>query len=167
MKVELYTLKKDDVECFSSSLPKDVYENTDKDGFFAIGAVGTREKQSVPVGIIQFHTNITSDEQFFVEITYLYIAEDYRRDGIGSTLIDSVRNINKNSAVDILTALIPTEDINENNMDITVKEFGEFFDMQGFSKEDVNLKMYSSVVTDVYPNINETNFVRYTKLLQL
>ncbi|MCR5453056.1 MAG: GNAT family N-acetyltransferase [Lachnospiraceae bacterium] len=167
MKTDLYTLTQSNVKYFSMKLPDFIYEKVDSNGFFTLGAVGYKGDDGFPIGMAQFHSNITRDGRFFVEIVYLYVMEEFRRNGIGSKLIDRVRKINKKCDIETLTILIPSENNTELGLDISPDEMAKFFDILGFSKVDVNLKMYETVLTENHPNLEETDVVRYTKFLKL
>ncbi len=167
MKINLYTLKKPQVELFGISVPEFVYAKTQEDGFYTIGAVKEEEEECTLLGMVQFHTNVTRDGRYFVEVVYVYVTDEFRRDGIGSKLMDRVRKITKNCDVETMTALLPADDESDMDIESPVEEVGEFLDMLGFSKVESNLKMFGTILYEGYPDLSDADVVRYTKLLKL
>ncbi len=167
MKIKLYTFQKKDMELFGDALPEYVYENIGKNSYFTLGAVGEEEEQAILLGMVQFHSNVTRKGQYFVEVVYIYVMEEFRRNGVGSKMMDRVTRITKKSDVDNLTLLLPAEEGTEPVMDMPVKGMEEFLEVLGFTKTDVNLNLFESVLKENNPELKEEAVERYTKLLKL
>lgn len=97
MKYEMYTLYRDDIGGFEDSLPEFVLKNCEKDGCFMIGAVDTDENL---VGLAQFYVGMLENGEFISDLVYIYVSEEFRRNGAASKMIAKVHSILKQSGLD-------------------------------------------------------------------
>ena len=112
MRTEIYTLDKDDLSMLSGVLPEYVIERADLPGYFSLGAVANVGGEDTLTGVAQFYININADGECFAEVLFVYVLEEYRRQGVGTKLVERINRILKKSDVKTSTLLIP-EDADE------------------------------------------------------
>ena len=96
MRFGIYTLKKKDLGSFVEKLPKYVFDNCEKKGFFTIGAVGSDGNL---IGVTQFYIGMLKDNEFISDIIYVYVKEEYRRNGAATRMLWKSHNIIRKSGV--------------------------------------------------------------------
>ena len=107
MRTEIYTLDRDDLSMLSGVLPEYVIERANLPGYFSLGAVANVGGEDTLTGVAQFYININTDGECFAEILFIYVLEEYRRQGVGTKLIERINRILKKSDVKTCALLIP------------------------------------------------------------
>ncbi len=165
MEIKLYTLRKKDLELFDSVLPDYVYELSDRKNYFTLGATGEDQGKENLLGMAQFRTAVTEDGSLYAEIVYVYVFDEFRRKSVGSVLTDRIIRLTTEAGVGTLTALFPSENDGELTTEIPVEEIGAFFDNLGFSKVRVEPERFDTMLTEIYPELEVSEVVRYTRFL--
>ena len=109
MKTELYSLTYDDLDIFNGDLSEVVFKNIDKPGFYTIGAIENSDEEENPVGLVQFFVDIRSNGECFGKLVDVYVPVEYRRNGVGTKLVDKVTDILKKSDIKSCIAFLPDE----------------------------------------------------------
>ncbi len=107
MRTGIYTLDKEDLETMKDILPDFVIERSHEPGYFSLGAVGKVDGEDVIVGVAQFYIDINASGECFAYLIYSYVIDEFRRDGIGTKLIDKIGSILKKSDIRMCVARLP------------------------------------------------------------
>ncbi len=167
MRTEIYTLTKADLPLFKGLLPEYVSSRTQKKGYFTLGAIGVEEEKHILLGMAQFHSGITDNGEYYVELVYVYVVEEYRRSGIGTKLLDRVRTILRKSGVKTLTLLIPAADKGDFRSDLPVASLEKFFGELGFTLTKADFDKWESFLREEYPDLTEKDVKRYIKMIKV
>lgn len=137
VKTDIYTLDLDDLKAFGEEIPDKITANVNKPGFFTIGAVGVTDGDEKLVGMSQFYIDITSEGECFANLMYVFVVDGYRRQGVGTKLVDKVNNILKKSEIKMCIARVPEE--KSKAIMIPLKDFEKFLKESDFfiTKEEI------------------------------
>ncbi|MBQ7707803.1 MAG: GNAT family N-acetyltransferase [Lachnospiraceae bacterium] len=136
MRFSIYTLKKKDLGSFEEKLPKYVFDNCEKKGFFTIGAVGSDGNL---IGVTQFYIGILKDNEFISDIIYVYVKEEYRRNGAAGRMLWKSHNIIKKSGVKKSLVFLK-DNLNEK---MYIKEF---FENNGY----LFMKVENGIINEIF-----------------
>ena len=103
MRYGMYTLSRQDVEKFKDALPGYVLANCGRKGVFVIGA---SDKDGQVIGMAQFYVGMLPGNDAVADIVYVYVADEYRGNGVASKMIAEVHKIMKKSGGEKCLALL-------------------------------------------------------------
>ena len=103
MKFGMYTVSKKDIEMFADQLPEYVIENCGKKGCFMIGAV---DEENTLIGLAQFYIGMLEGGEFISDVIYVFVDEEYRRNGAASKMLNKVHSILKKSGIEKSLTLV-------------------------------------------------------------
>ena len=164
MRTGIFTLDKTHLEMMNTQLPDYVVDRAADMGYFTIGAVVTEDDEEMLVGAAQFYINITEEGECFAEIIYVYVREDYRREGIGAKLLERVSRILKKSGVNTSMTLIPASVRSTLQYELSPEEIESFFKDSSYIAMSEGMAAYSSVLFDVFPKLDENQVKRFVRL---
>ena len=142
MRFGIYTLKKKDLGSFEEKLPKYVFDNCEKKGFFTIGAVGSDGNL---IGVTQFYIGMLKDNEFISDIIYVYVKEEYRRNGAATRMLWKSHNIIRKSGVKKSLVFFDND-----------HEGKEFFEENGY----LFMKLEEDTVSELYDVHERITFKR-------
>ena len=96
MRFGIYTLSKKNLGSFGDKLPEYVFDNSEKRGFFTIGAV---DSENNLIGVTQFYIGLLKDDEFISDIIYVYVKEEFRGEGAAGRMLWKSHNIIRKSGV--------------------------------------------------------------------
>ncbi len=130
--IKIYSLKETSSNSSFNMVPEYVVSNIGKEGYYTLLATDQKDEDEAFVGIVQFSVNIGGRGNFFAELLYIYVAENYRLMDTGYKLIQKANDILRDQEVDVITATIPYNEKGEVISDISEQEIGIFFRECGF-----------------------------------
>ena len=158
MKMQIYTLDKSDIMPLARHIPKEVLDNTQKDGFYTLGAVCFPDGKACLSGMIQFYVDQAADGDCYGELTHVYVDEGYRRQSVGIRLTGKADTLLASENVDVFMAKINAKgDVSSG--DLTVDEISAFLKACGFiaTKDDV-----ARINDEDMRDTGELKFFRFT-----
>lgn len=158
MRIGIYTLDKDDLNTMADFLPDFVVERAQKPGYFSLGAVGKVDDEDRIVGAAQFYIDINASGECFAYLIYVYVMEDFRRDGIGTKLVDKIGSILKKSDIKMCVACLP------NKKDVFLYSITPKAEVESFIKECDFMVTKEEIVGETFTDMteNSTKYVRLT-----
>ena len=99
-----FTMTREDIPVFLPLLPKDVAGAVGRPGFFTIGAL---QEPADPAGVLQFYVGGPSDRGASAELTYLYVAEEYRGSNVATELLSRMRSALKAGGIERSEIFLP------------------------------------------------------------
>ncbi|GEM_PF-6909459 len=158
MRIGIYTLDKADMEAVAQFLPDYVVERAHEPGYFSLGAVAKVDGEDRVVGISQFYIDINSSGECFAFLIYNYVMEDFRRNGVGTRLIDKIGSILKKSDIKMCVACLP------NKKDVFLYSITPKAEVESFIKECDFMVTKEEIVGETFTDVteNSTKYVRLT-----
>ena len=158
MRIGIYTLDKEDMEAVAQFLPDYVVERAHEPGYFSLGAVAKVDGEDRIVGISQFYIDINSSGECFSFLIYNYVMEDFRRNGVGTKLIDKIGSILKKSDIKMCVACLP------NKKDVFLYSITPKAEVESFIKECDFMVTKEEIVGETLTDMteNSTKYVRLT-----
>ena len=158
MRIGIYTLDKADMEAVAQFLPDYVVERAHEPGYFSLGAVAKVDGEDRVVGISQFYIDINSSGECFEFLIYNYVMEDFRRNGVGTRLIDKIGSILKKSDIKMCVACLP------NKKDVFLYSITPKAEVESFIKECDFMVTKEEIVGETFTDVteNSTKYVRLT-----
>ena len=153
MRIDIYTLAKEDLEKMRAVLPDYVLKKTEHSGCFTLGAVIQEKGKDVLAGMCQFFVNLTPTGTPLAELVYVYVYEGYRRTGIGTRLLEKMARILEKSGVRTSVSLLLMEEAKTLGYSFSEKELEKFLKEGGYlpAKEDPDL--WGMVERDLFAGI--------------
>ena len=110
----IYTLTGQHKELFAPFIPEDVLMMMGIDGYYTLGLFDETGFDE-PAGLIQFYSSFLDDDekQPYLELTYLFVREEYRYNGGGAKLLQAVTDAAIKSGVVRITAQFSPSDERE------------------------------------------------------
>ena len=164
MRTGIFTLDKSHLEMMDTELPNYVVDRAADTGYFTIGAVVTEDDEELLVGAAQFYINITEEGECFAEVIYVYVKDDYRREGIGAKLLERVSRILKKSGVNTSMTLIPASVKSVLKYEMSNEEIESFFKDSSYIALSEGMAAYSSTLFDIFPKLDEKQVKRFVRL---
>ena len=90
MRFGMYTVTKNDLGSFENKLPKYVFDNCGKKGYFTIGAL---DPDNNLVGVTQFFIGMFKNGEFASYVVYIYVNEEFRGNMAASRMLWKTHNI--------------------------------------------------------------------------
>ncbi len=157
MRVGIYTLDRDDLETMADFLPDFVVERSHEPGYFSLGAVGKNDGEDVIVGVAQFYIDINASGECFSYLIYIYVMEDYRRDGVGIKLINKIGSILKKSDIKMCVARLPIK------KDVFLYQLTAKEEVESFIKACDFIATKEEIVGETLPDSSDKN-TKYIRL---
>ena len=98
--MSVFTITGRDKEDFKEFFSQDSFECIGQKGYYTIGAT---EDEDFVAGVLQFFIDEDYIEGFTAKITYLFVGEEFRGQGIGTILVNEFKDVVSNSNIDIMT----------------------------------------------------------------
>ena len=131
MRIRLFTLKKDEASLFEDNIPQSVCDRIGQRGYFTLCAADVCND---PAGLCQFYVGQLYDGRSVAEIVYIYVKEEYRRQGVASRLISGALATMEDSSIGRVAVFLSKNET----------EAAGFFGSAGFIglKPDETMKEY-------------------------
>jgi ribosomal protein S18 acetylase RimI-like enzyme len=131
MRIRLFTLKREDASLFEDDIPKSVCDRIGQRAYFTLCAA---DVYNDPAGLCQFFVGQLSDGRSIAEIVFVYVKEEYRRQGVASRLISGALATMEDSSIGRVAVFLHNNEA----------EAESFFSSAGFIglKPDGNMKEY-------------------------
>lgn len=127
MKVDFYTLTEETLRKMSGELPEYVIKRAEQQGCFTLGAaVKNGEERGILIGMCQFLVNKVTDTEIVAELAYIYVYEEYRREGVGLMLLDKMSSILKNSDIKRSLTILVSEEAESLGYEFSENDLEEF-----------------------------------------
>ena len=163
MRTEIYTLDQEDLSLLRDEIPDYVINRSSEPGFFTLGAVGKADDEDGIIGVAQFYINITEEGECFSELIYVYVNEEYRRNGIGTKLLERVSRILKKSDIKTSTFIVPDPLDDRLGYEISMDDLGKFFGECSYLKSKDDNKLLITTMDDLFENISKKR-IRFARL---
>ena len=98
--MSIFTITGKDKEDFKVFFSQDTYECIGKNGYYTMAAT---DDEDFVAGVLQFYVGEDYTEGITAKITYLYVDEDFRREGIATSLISAFQNTISQSGIELAT----------------------------------------------------------------
>ncbi len=128
MQIEIYTLEKEDISPLEQYIPKNIVDNISEEGYYTLGAICYPEDDAVLIGMAQFYVDISVSGDYYAELIYVFILDEFRHNSAGVKLVKEADSILSGGAIDVIIARISPEDISE----LSEADIGEFLKECGF-----------------------------------
>ena len=166
MRIGIYTLGKKDIKKMEEQLPMYVMKKSRRMGCFSLGAVVHDGATDFLVGMCQFMISMVTEDKVIAELSYIYVHDDYRREGIGLALIDKMTSILQKSSVDSSMAILLTDEAERLGYGFSVEEIDEFLREGGYRPSKDASDIWKMVEKDMFagfPDIPIENQKKYVK----
>ena len=90
MEYDIYTISREELAQFEDRLPGYVLERAGDNGFYLIGAIGSDDSLA---GFLLFNVGQLPEGEVISSLVYVFVDEDCRGDGVGSSLLDAAHEI--------------------------------------------------------------------------
>ena len=125
MKTVVKSLNRYSILGFYELVPEPVIKAGRGESFFPIGIVSREGNEESLLGMAVFFVNSTPNRRGYAELIYVYVIEEYRRQGLGMKLMEGMDDILKKSGLKFSLAVLPPS--------------GEDGILQGISSEELKL----------------------------
>lgn len=126
--MEITVVRKENQEAFENLMPRIFWEKE----YFVLGAI----EENTACGIIALRA-----ENTIFNIQYIYVAEEFRRKGIGTALLESVHEVAKQCGMDVLYCQYAENDDTESLIKCLQKNL--------FSRDDNDSPIYKVLFKDI------------------
>ncbi len=164
MRTELYTLDREDLVALEGEVPEYVISRAHDPGYFTLGAVTSKDDDDIVVGIAQFFINITPDGECFSEMIYVYVDKEYRRQGIGTKMVERVSRILKKSSVRTSTFILPDTLDDRLDYESGADEISKFFKECDYISAKDDSDVWITVMNEIIPGIEKRKVTRFVRL---
>ena len=121
-----------------------------KEGSFALGLVTKGEQSESLIGMVVFHVSSTARRIGYAEVVYVYIIEEYRRQGLGAKLLRGTDVILRKSGVHFIMAHLPSGEENGFGYNLPAKGLRRFFIAGGYVPADAAYDSRPSVLSGYF-----------------
>ncbi len=163
METVIKSLNRYSILAFHDLVPDYVLILGRKKGNFTLGIVTKGEPESL-IGMAVFRVSSTDKNVGYAEVIYVYIIEEYRRQGLGSRLLLGTDIILQKSRVHFSMALLPSRDEDGFGYELSASELRMFFIAGGYVFAEEEYKNRPSVLSKYYDEEvinNADRFVRH------
>ncbi len=135
MRMQIYTLERDDIIPLEQYLPEEVLGHMSEEGYYTLGAYYYPGGGEVLMGMAQFYADQAVSGEYYAELIHVYVMEEYRRKAVGVRLLKKADFILSGGEIGPFIARISPADTGE----LTEAELEAFFKECGFivTKDDV------------------------------
>ena len=139
MRMQFYTLEKQDIEPLRQYIPSNTADRTGEEGYFTLGAVCFTEEEAKLMGMAQFYVDSAADSDCYAELVYVYVTEEYRRQSVGARMVSKADAILSAEGVGVFMTRFSPDDENRPAGELPGDEKEEFLKECGFiaTKEDI------------------------------
>lgn len=102
----IYTITESDKADFEIFFTADIYENIGKNGYYTMASC---DDEGFVAGVLQFYVYETEDNRITSSITYLYVDEEFRDAGVGTLLLQELKDILAESEISEVTCEVFSE----------------------------------------------------------
>ena len=109
--MSIFTITGKDKEDFKVFFSQDAYECIGKNGYYTMAST---DDEDFVAGVLQFYVGEDYTEGITAKVTYLFVEEDFRGNGIATSLIGAFKDTLSESGIDLATVEIfenATEDL--------------------------------------------------------
>ena len=107
MKTAIKSLNRYSILGFYDLIPEPVIKAGRGEGFFPIGIVSREGDEESLLGMAVFFVSSTANRRGYAELIYIYVIEEYRRQGLGQKLMEGMEDILKKSGLKFSLAILP------------------------------------------------------------
>ncbi len=132
MRINIYTLDKENLVYLDKYIPEKIVNNTGEKGYYTLGAVCLNGTSAHLAGVAQFFVDSEKDGTSYAQLIYVYVADRYRRQSLGFRMIDKAGSILTTADVDVFKASVPPESPDETLSNLTGDELKSFLTECGF-----------------------------------
>ena len=104
METSIFRLTKENLNLAKDYLPEEILNRFGEPGVFALGALDDFEEC---VGVLVFYIGVMVDKLCYARVLHIFVDGDYRREGIGSSLVAEMHTILEMSGIKEVQVLIP------------------------------------------------------------
>ena len=109
MKIEVFSLDPGHLLNFRGRIPTNIFDNSERDGFYTVGAVVNESGEVSLIGLAQFFVDMNRSGECYAELVHIYVFDEYRRKGAGTGLTDKIMSIIGKSGMKKCIAKVPAE----------------------------------------------------------
>lgn len=165
MRTEIYTLDKNDLETLRGIVPDYVVDRADVKGYFTLGAVKKGNEDEGILGVAQFYVNITPKGECFAEIIYVFVEEEYRRQGMGTKLVERISRVLKKSSINTATFIIPEPIDGRLEYEVSAKEIAAFFKECGYTNAKEERELLITTQGEIVTDLKDRKVLRFLSLI--
>ncbi len=132
MKTVVKSLNRYSILGFYELVPEPVIKAGRGGSFFPIGIVSREGNEGSLLGMAVFFVNSTPNRRGYAELIYVYVIEEYRRQGLGQKLMEGMDDILKKSGLKFSLVLLPPPDSDGILQDISAEELKLFLISCGY-----------------------------------
>ena len=109
MDFRIVSIPPESVEEFNPDIPGLVAESLKQPGHYALAALGSDDEGDFLLGTLAFYLGDSAEDEYYVSMIYIYVDEEYRENGVGTSLINEVHRVMSEEEVAESCVLIPEE----------------------------------------------------------
>ena len=136
---------------FHDIVPEYVIQAGRREGYFALGIVGKTGDEESLVGMTVFFVSSTGNHRPYAEIVYVYVIEEFRRQGLGKQLLNAMEGVLKKSGQKFSLALLPDPESEEFQYATEAEELQQFFVSCGYEETVEDQYKRLSILDQFYP----------------
>lgn len=102
----LIRITDDTAKAFSSMIPEEYLAPTERNGYFCIGSITDDEEMPVSQGLLVFEV-VKRGKEISARLDWLYVAETFRRQRIGTALMEEFMRLVQNEKIGDIVCQIP------------------------------------------------------------
>lgn len=164
MKTVVRSLNRYSILGFFELVPEPVIKAGRGEGFFPIGIVSTEGNEESLLGMAVFFVNSTPNRRGYAELVYIYVIEEYRRQGLGQQLIEGMDDILKKSGLKFSLAILPPMDETVGILqDISVEDLKLFLISCGYVPSDERQYLRKGALEDLFDDEDFSDTERLVK----
>lgn len=165
MNTVIKSLNRYSILAFHGLVPEYVIKIGRRDGYYALGMIDREGGKETLIGMSVFYVSSTSGKVGYAEVVYVYMIEEYRRQGQGNKLLRGVDYILRKSGVKYILALLPSAEDNGFGYAMTENELNMFIIAGGFIPAEDPREIRPSVLREFFDAKDIANADRWIRHL--
>ena len=135
---------------FYELIPEPVIRAGRGESFFPIGIVSGEGNEESLLGMAVFFVGSTANHRGYAELIYVYVIEEYRRQGLGHQLMEGMDDILRKSGLKFSLALLPPPEEDGILEDISAEELKMFLISCGYMPTDERQYYMESALEELF-----------------
>ena len=163
METVIRSLNRYSILSFYELVPEPVIKAGRGESFFPIGIVSREGKEESLLGMAVFFVGSTPNHRGYAELIYVYVIEEYRRQGLGQRLMEGMDDILKKSGLRFSLAVLPPSGDDEILQDISADEFKLFLISSGYVPTEERQYLREGVLEGLFTEEDFSDSARLVK----
>ena len=163
METVIKSLNRYSILGFHELVPEPVIKAGRGESCFPIGIVSREGKEESLLGMAVFFVSSTPNHRGYAELIYVYVVEEYRRQGLGQKLMEGIDDILKKSGLKFSLAILPPAGENGILQDISSDELKMFLISCGYVPTEDRQYLRKGALEELFAKADLEGAVRLVK----